>query len=244
MRYRAVIFDLFGTLVDSYSRRAYQAMLAQMAAQLGADAQAFALLWDESFPERASGALPDAETAVRTLCARLGVQPEPEQVQAAVAMRLAYTQRTLVPREGAIETLRALRQSGLRIGLISDCTWEVPRLWDATPFAELFDATIFSCTVHLKKPDPAIYRLACERLEVAPADCLYVGDGSSHELSGAAQVGMTPLLIRTLQEEAEDAHRAEEDQWSGPRIASLPEVLRFALTEDYCQRIGETDYTD
>ena len=43
------------------------------------------------------------------------------------------------------------------------------------------------------KPDPHIYQHACENLDVAPSDCIFVGDGNSGELRGAAQVGMLPF---------------------------------------------------
>ena len=170
MRHRAVIFDLFGTLVDNFARAAYRQVMARMAAQLGAPVEEFSIAWDGSFHERAAGVLPDVATALRTVCERLGVQPSPAQVQTAVGTRLEYTRRNLVPREGVPETLKTLRQAGLKVGLITDCTWEVPHLWESTPFAGLFDATIFSCTVRLKKPDPAIYRLACTQLAVAPGN--------------------------------------------------------------------------
>jgi len=40
-----------------------------------------------------------------------------------------------------------------------------------------------------------MYRLACTGLAVTPAECLYVGDGGSGELTGAAAVGMRPVLL-------------------------------------------------
>jgi len=51
-----------------------------------------------------------------------------------------------------------------------------------------------------EKPDPRIYHLALERLKVKPQDCLYVGDGSSHELTGARKVGMHPVQIHVPDE--------------------------------------------
>ena len=43
------------------------------------------------------------------------------------------------------------------------------------------------------KPDPHIYQHAYKNLDVAPSDCIFIGDGNSDELQGAAQVGMSPL---------------------------------------------------
>jgi putative hydrolase of the HAD superfamily len=113
---------------------------------------------------------------------------------------------------------------GCKIGLISDCSSEVPAIWNNTLFAELFDVAIFSCSVGMKKPDIRIYQLSAKQLEVKPQDCLYVGDGSSRELSGAMRAGMTPVLIRAL-DEPNDAHQIEAENWDGPTISSLQDVL-------------------
>jgi len=74
----------------------------------------------------------------------------------------------------------------------------------------------------VKKPNPRIYHLALERLKVKPQDCLYVGDGSNRELTGARKVGMHPVLIRTSTEEN---CSFDEDDWDGTAVSSLSEVL-------------------
>ena len=90
---------------------------------------------------------------------------------------------------------------------------------------DLLDAPIFSSVVKVRKPDPRIYLLACERLSVAPGACLFVGDGGSRELSGAAVAGMTPVCIRSATEDGYDAHRVDAEIWHGPSIKALQEVL-------------------
>ncbi len=89
----------------------------------------------------------------------------------------------------------------------------------------MFDVTVFSCVAGIKKPDPRIYHIATERLGVDPQDCLYIGDGSSRELTGALEVGMHPVLIHDP-DESDDTHFIDrEDDWKGPVISSLREVL-------------------
>jgi putative hydrolase of the HAD superfamily len=106
--------------------------------------------------------------------------------------------------------------------MISVCSDEVPALWPETAFADLFDSTVFSCSVRLRKPDPRIYRLALDELGVEPEEALFVGDGANDELGGAERVGMCPVLIhRPGEEPLWDEVRG----WAGPRITSVPEVL-------------------
>ena len=69
--------------------------------------------------------------------------------------------------------------------MISVCSGDVEDVWDETPLAPHFDDVVLSCAVGLRKPDPAIYQLACERLGVEPEECLFVGDGANDELAGA-----------------------------------------------------------
>ena len=102
------------------------------------------------------------------------------------------------------------------------CSEDVPDVWDETVFADLFDATVFSCSVGLRKPDARIYQLACEQLGVEPAEAIFVGDGANDELAGAERVGMQPVLIHRP---GEEPLWEEVRHWQGPRITAIPEVL-------------------
>jgi len=225
VKYRAVIFDLFGTLIDNFTHSGHEAALREMAAVLGVPGDAFVRGWLGSYELRNRGAFPSTAGNISYVLGTMGTSAELEAVQRAAKLRLEFTGRHLAPRGDAISTLTALKGLGLKLGLISDCASEVPVLWKSTPFAPLFDEAVFSCVAKVKKPDPAIYLRACEGLGVRPQECLFVGDGSSRELSGAAAVGMHPVLIRVPHEEHTDAFRVDEEHWSGEAIARLSEVL-------------------
>ncbi len=227
MKYRAVVFDLFGTLIDSFSTAEYNQAVCDMAALVAVPRAEFFRLWMDTFDLRAKGHFKTTGLCIEHICRELGIQADAAQIALAEQVRLDLTCRTFVPRDGSLETLRELRSRGHKIGLISDCPVEVPVLWPQTPFASLIDVPIFSCVAGLKKPDPRIYLLTCERLRVGPNECLYVGDGGSRELSGAAAVGMHPVLIRLADDDQRDPHRVDAEDWSGPRISKISEVLTF-----------------
>ncbi len=228
MKYDAVIFDLFGTLIDNFSRTDYHAMLAEMARAVGAPESDFIRMWGDTVQERMTGAFPTVEAGIEHVCERVAVIADPAGLSAAAQARIEFTRHRLVPRDDALATLCRLRRMGHKIGLITDCTLEVPALWSETPFACLVDEAVFSCEVGSTKPDPAICRLACGRLEVAPGRCLYVGDGSSGELTGAAQLGMHPVLMDVPYDSPGEWERAEAEEWGGPAIPELSEVLALA----------------
>jgi HAD superfamily hydrolase (TIGR01509 family) len=138
---------------------------------------------------------------------------EPQVASRVGEMRRGVTRRALVPADGALETLAELRARGLRLGLISNCSGDVCELWEESPFGGLFDAVMLSADVGLCKPDERIYRIALERLGVEPREAIFVGDGHSDELPGAAAVGMRAIQIGSYH------------SWEGERIGDLRELL-------------------
>ena len=83
---------------------------------------------------------------------------------------------------------------------------------------------MFSCYEGMRKPDPRIYRIACERLGVEAGQCLFVGDGANDELPGAERVGMGAVQLRIPGE----ALAPEAVAWTGRQVASLGGVLAIA----------------
>ena len=233
VKYLAVIFDLFGTLANNFSSREYEDTLVQMASILSLPSDDFRQVWFETSRNRNTGDLKDCEAKIGYICSELGVQPERRQVRHAVQVRLNYIRHVMKPRLGTAEVLSRLRERNCKTGVISDCSDEIPVIWPEIPLASLIDVAVFSCSVGFRKPDPRIYELAAERLHVPLEQCLYVGDGGSMELSGALRVGMHPVLIR-LDAESTERHLINREQWDGPTIHSLSEVLTM-VTE--CQSV-------
>ena len=204
---RAVVFDLWGTLVDA-SAEEFRALRRRVAERAGLDEERFEAVWAETYRERETGPILPALRAV-------GIGDD--AVGEVLEWRREVIRKTLVPAEGALELLAEVRGRGLRTGLISMCTEEVSELWSATVLAPLIDEAVFSCDVGLAKPDAGIYRLACERLGVAPAEALFIGDGANDELAGAERAGMRAVLL--------DAPSPHGAGWSGERVSSLRELV-------------------
>ena len=231
MKYEAVIFDLFGTLIPNMSLSEHRAVLTRMADVLSAPPDDFVQLWFDTFNERSTGIFQSPDDNIEYICRTLGVSVNETKLKRATQIRFDYSVRSIVPRSDAIETLSHLKYEGCKTGLISDCSAEVPAIWKDTPFAPLIDVPIFSCTAGMRKPDQRIYQKAVKQLGVTPRVCLYVGDGSSQELTGASQVGMQAVLLRLPGEEGADVHRINSEEWRGPVISSLTEVLKLVSRE-------------
>lgn len=217
MPLRAVVFDLWETLVD-WPRAESENVRRRWSELLGITLDELDRLWYEpaAYRLRESGPL---APAVRALCAAAGSELDVEEL---IVLRRELTRRALVPRDGVLETLAELRDRGLRTGLITNCTEDVPEVWDESSLAGSFDACVFSSSVGCVKPDRRIYELACAELAVPPQTCLFVGDGANEELAGAARSGMTPVLLHPPGEQPrwDGLH-----DWTGLRVTSAAQVL-------------------
>lgn len=176
---------------------------------------------------RTIGAFQTVEASVEHVCGVMGVRVGAEQMTKAVEIRLRHTRRALEPRPDAVATLARLKDQDYKIGLISNCSIEIPILWPETTFADLVESPIFSSRERVKKPDPRIYQLACERLGVMPEHCLYIADGENYELTAAAEVGLRPVLLRTSSQDTRRELHQETREWQGATIAGLAEVLQL-----------------
>ncbi len=217
----AVLFDLYNTLVDGGDGQAGP-VLDAMATDLGVDPELFGRRWRESWPARCVGAFGDAESTVRTVAAQAGGRPGEAAIRLASARRLAFQRQLLWPRAATLATIDALRASGWRTAIVSNCTHDTVTLWKTTPLGPRFDATAFSVELGIAKPDPRIYLAACAALRVPPPQCLYVGDGADDELPAAAALGMTVVLTEEF--------KATTASWPRQRIQSLSELAPGRLS--------------
>ena len=219
--FRAVVFDFFGTLTRSVQRGPQHADIAR---RLGCDPEVIRGVLDRTFHSRARGTFGSAEATLRWVSEQAGGRPQPEQVQAAVPARVDALKADTQLRPDAVSALRALKERGLSTALISDCTHELPAFLPSLPVSDLLDARVFSVEVGVCKPDPRIYRAACDMLGVRAEECVYVGDGGSRELTGAAAVGMTPIRLNAP-DLADHLVFDRDYGFDGPAIESLTDLL-------------------
>jgi putative hydrolase of the HAD superfamily len=180
-----VIFDLFGTLVPAFSSEEAADGYGAVAERLGVDRQAFMSRWEALGDPRGTGEI-SVEDCFASVCEDLGVQGNLESF---LELRRGFLRGQIVPFDGAAEALAAARSGGLRVGLLSNCSSDVPAVFAETVLAPLVDDAVFSCSVGLAKPDERIFRLAAERIGVAAESCLFVDDREEN-LEAARRVGM------------------------------------------------------
>ena len=120
---------------------------------------------------------------------------------------------TTHPRPEMLRAIVRIRERGLRVAALTNNWAPEAETEAATPsLAQFFDVFVESSVEGLRKPDPRIYQLVCERLNIEPAAAVFLDDIGGN-LKTARQLGMTTIKV--------DA--------PVPALAELSEVLGFSL---------------
>ncbi len=99
----------------------------------------------------------------------------------------------------AARVLDAIQAAGLRTAAISNTEdGRLEELMRLVGLADRFDFMLDSFAVGVRKPDPAIFRLALERLGLRPRDAFYVGDSYGHDALPALALGLGAVLVDPL----------------------------------------------
>jgi putative hydrolase of the HAD superfamily len=115
----------------------------------------------------------------------------------------------------AMDTLAAVKQRGLKVGLLSNWDHRLRPVLEGLDLLPLLDAVIISCEVGVEKPEPRIFHAARAALGVADGDgMLHVGDSYRDDVRGALAAGMEAVLVQ----------RAGKHPWDGATIRHLAEL--------------------
>ncbi len=141
-----------------------------------------------------TGAISDDEFFDR-MTARYVADGGDASVDARIAQRVVFG-RGLAACGAMIDAVRQVKGAGYRTALLTNISRSGEAVWRSL-FAvdELFDVVVDSSQVGLRKPDPAIYLLTCERLGLHPEQCLFVDDLRCN-VDAAADLGMTTLQCK------------------------------------------------
>jgi 2-haloalkanoic acid dehalogenase type II len=171
-RYDAVLFDLLTGLLDSWS----------LWNAVAGDAER-GRAWREEYLRITyrTGSYRSYEALVEESALNVGLSR-------AHAVALADRFVELQPWPEAGETLRALKDAGMKLGVVTNCPERLGQI-AAARVGVTFDSVVTAEPAGFYKPDARPYLLAVEELNVAPGRCLFVA-GSAYDLFGTAKVGI------------------------------------------------------
>jgi len=120
--------------------------------------------------------------------------PLPEDLFPALYQRFAEPDAWRVF-EDVLPAFQAMIDRGVRLGVISNWDERLEPLLRGLGLYKWFDAVVVSCQVRSAKPSPLIFRYALEKLGLAAASVLHVGDRMKEDVEGARAAGMRAVLI-------------------------------------------------
>lgn len=186
---QAVLFDLDGTLLDTIADLTDAAN--RMLVELGRPVRS----QDEIHSFVGKG-IPNLVHR----CMTEGSHAREEEIATAVTVfrrhyALVNGARTRIY-PGVVELLGALRTRGLPLAVVTNKAeaFTLPLL-ARMEIAHFFDTVVSGDTLAVKKPDPAVLHLACERMRVEAPRALMIGD-SANDAFAARSAGMPVLLVR------------------------------------------------
>lgn len=218
-RVTTVLFDAGGVLLDldyAFLRRLLEARhVATTVPELAASESIARTTIDRRVREggRTSEAWRDY---FRILLTRVGAPPEgTEEIIDTLAEAHDRVGLWTVAIEDAVATVRALKDAGHRLGVVSNAEGRVERDLDGAGYAGLFETVVDSHLVGVEKPDPEIFRIAMERMSVEPETAVFLGDVPAVDIAGARAAGLRAVLL--------DRHDLYADL-DVPRLRSIAEL--------------------
>ena len=119
--------------------------------------------------------------------------------------------------DGAAEGIRALREAGFRLAIVSDTGFPSgaaqTTILERDGLADAFDALVYSCDIGRAKPHAAMFRAALDALQVEPHEALHVGDIERTDVAGALAMGMRAVRIDVTRDSGSSAAELVAPTW-------------------------------
>lgn len=222
---KTVIFDVDNTLY-SYTKahgKAFEALLAYAEKELGMSCDAFADLHKKT-ESRLRVHMGDV-AALHNRCIRYqnmlesrGLPLHPHVLK----MNDLYWNTLLdaaVPSDGAPETLKALKEQGIRIGVGTDMTAHVQfEKLSVLGLLSDIDFLVSSEEVGAEKPAPLFFARCVEKARAQKSECLFVGDSLKKDVLGAQDAGMKAVWY---------CPEGNRPQANVPQITDMTQLLRM-----------------
>ncbi len=142
--------------------------------------------------ERGEGTLAEALEAADEACRADGIEGFSSEGFFKAMSSTSSDER----REMAVAKVQELNEAGMRQAIITNNAKEFGDMWRSLiPVDELFEAVIDSSAVGLRKPDPRIYQLALQQLEISQPETSAFLDDFEPNVTAARELGMHGVLV-------------------------------------------------
>ena len=181
---------------------------------------------DEIQRDYAAGRPEEVEIAAiyDTALQGLGLKLDPDTIERVMELEQEGWLKSVHVGPDVMETLKTLRERGLRLGLVSNAAYR-PRLMTqqlaALGLLSSFDGVTFSSEVGVRKPHPEIFTDALRKVGVDAGRAVFVGDRVREDVQGPQRLGMRAVLTREWRQEDDPGAADAVIQ----RLGELPAVV-------------------
>lgn len=149
----------------------------------------------------------DATEGVRQTFASVGIHSTEPDIAGSIERLMLHALHDLSAIQGAIETVRHLKQHGYRLGVISSAVHHDFLEWALAQFGILdeFTFVMTSASAGIYKSSPAIYQQAMTITGAEPALSMHIGDSLKWDVETASRAGMRTGWLQSVQNHPAEA---------------------------------------
>ena len=228
---RGILFDLDNTLYDydPAHKKGLAASYRVLKKYMNMSLKRFMRLFKFSRLEIHQELSGTASSHNRTLYFQRLIEKTHKTIEPKLVLRLEdaywkafFTKMKL--RKGVIKTLKELKKSGFKIGIVSDLTTRIQlKKLIKLKIKDYIDFLVTSEEAGSEKPHSIMFLLAMNKIKVSPEETLMIGDSKKSDMSGANAVGIDTVLISKKREK----FKKEIEDYTKPNyiIKEIPEIL-------------------
>lgn len=183
---KAIIFDWGGVLIDNPD----QGLMDYCANALGTKADILKPIFATYEHLFQRGQILESNLWI-AICEKLNIELPESTLIWEDAVKSAF-----IDKIDSYILLIQLKQNGYKTGFLSNTEMPAAELFFEKGYDQFFDAMIFSCIEKTAKPEEEIYRIALEKLQISPAEAIFIDDRPDN-IIGAQKIGMNGIYLKT-----------------------------------------------
>ena len=228
---KVVLFDLDNTLYDykPVHEKALNEVYKILKKEIKISQKEFLKLFKISRAEINRELAGTASSHNRVLYFQRLVEKSHNTIESDVVLKLynAYWDnflKNMKLKKGVIQTLKKLKQLNIKTAIVSDLTTNIQlRKMSKLGITPFFDVLVTSEEAGSEKPNPIMFLLALNKLNVLPSEAIMVGDNPVNDIEGGNSVGLDTILIAN--KKSTEFKFNQDYQKPNYSINEIPEIL-------------------
>lgn len=230
---RAVLFDLDDTLYEyaPVNKKSLEAAHKILNKEIKISLKKFIELFNISKAEINRELAGTASSHNRVLYFQRLVEKSHQTIESDTVLKLYNSYwdtflKNMKLRKGVLETLKKLKKQGIKTAIVSDLTTNIQlRKMSKLGITPYIDVLVTSEEAGSEKPNPIMFLLALNKLNLLPSNAIMIGDNPINDIEGGNSVGLDTILLA----KKSSAKYSFNKDYKKPNyiIKEIQEILKF-----------------